>query len=251
MVLNEFAMLVSDTARSKAYLQAMIQENRIPGMCIVYSDNILQIKEESEKYREKRGKIQYFDIDKPILSFLKETGTPYKLVETKDINSGSIEEVLKEIPQKYVIYSGYGGYILKSHLFCLGKKFLHVHAGILPEYRGSTTVYYSYLQEGVFGATAIFLSEGIDEGSIITQGIFGVPEQTVDMDYIYEPYIRSRVLMKAIDKYVETGELEVHEQNDKEAETYFIIHPVLKHIALLGIEKEQNSRNSGREVCGE
>ena len=151
-----------------------------------------------------------------------------------------MKNIIQSSQQKYFIYSGYGGYILKPHLFQLGKKFIHVHAGILPKYRGSTTIYYSYLQENIFGATAIFLSEGIDEGETIAYETFGIPREPVDMDYIYEPYMRSRVLMKVIDKYLSEGELVACEQNTEGAETYFIIHPVLKHIAMLGIKKKQS-----------
>lgn len=238
MVLNDFALLASDTARSKAYLQAMIQRNKLPAICIVYSDDLQKITEEAGQYK---GQLEekYFDIEKPIICSLEESDIPYIFVANKDINSRQMEDVLKSISQKYLIYSGYGGYILKPHLFRMEKKFLHVHAGILPQYRGSTTVYYSYLQEGVFGATAIFLSEGIDEGEVIIGDTFEIPKEPVNMDYIYEPYIRSQVLLKVLDKYLMEGELMSKQQGWEGAETYFIIHPVLKHIALLGIGKVQ------------
>ena len=247
MVLNDFALLASDTARSKAYLQAMIQGDKLPGMCLVYADDIPKIKEEAGRYKEERYKEgrykagppggNYFDIGKPVLSCLEEAGIPYLLIGNKDINSGQMEDALKGLAQKYLIYSGYGGYLLKPHLFQLGKRFLHVHAGRLPQYRGSTTVYYSFLQEGILGATAIFLSKGIDEGEVIVRDTFGIPKEPVDMDYIYEPFIRSQVLLKALDKYLAEGVLTAECQSKEGAETYFIIHPVLKHLALLGMEK--------------
>lgn len=106
---------------------------------------------------------------------------------------------------------------------------------------GSTTAYYSFLQEKEFGATAIFLNEGIDEGEIITQATFPVPEEMVNVDYIYEPYIRSQVLMKAIGQYLEMGELLSSGQNMEGAETYYIIHPLLKHLAIMGMEKMTDS----------
>jgi len=121
----------------------------------------------------------------------------------------------------------------------LDKKFIHIHAGILPEYRGSTTFYFSYLQEKQVWATAIFLNEKIDCGEIITQNTYELPQEMVDTDYIYEPYIRSRVLMKVINKYLEDNRLEGKNQEGEGAETYFIIHTVLKHLAMLGIEKIQ------------
>ena len=115
----------------------------------------------------------------------------------------------------------------------MDKKFIHIHAGILPEYRGSTTFYFSYLQEKQVGATAIFLNEKIDCGEIITQNTYELPQEMVDTDYIYEPYIRSQVLMDVLNKYVKEGELVASSQENERAEDYFIIHPVLKHVALL------------------
>lgn len=242
MILENFALLASDTVRTKAYLYAMIEEKMLPGVCIVYSDNIPKMQEEADQYVKGCRHGRYFDKNFPVLSFVKEADIPYIFVENKDINSEQMRDVIQGLHQEYFIYSGYGGYILKPHLFHMGKKYIHVHAGILPRYRGSTTVYYSFLQEKVLGATAIFLSEGIDEGEIITCATFGIPDDPVDIDYIYEPYIRSKVLIKALKKYLAAGELTACEQSDEGAETYFIIHPVLKHIALLGIEKNYFDR---------
>lgn len=241
MILEEFALLASDTARTKAYLQAMICENKLPGICVVYSDHISEMKEEAEKYQGGGEDKKYFDRNIPLLFSMNEAGISYILLENKDINSEQMKDTLMGLKQKYLIYSGYGGYILKGHLFHMNKKFIHVHAGILPQYRGSTTAYYSFLQEKQFGATAIFLNEGIDEGEIIVQEIFPVPEEPVSIDYIYEPYIRSRVLIKAIELYLERGGLVSNGQNPEGAETYYIIHPLLKHLAIMGIEKKTDS----------
>lgn len=239
MILEEFALIASDTARSKAYLQTMIKENRLPGKCIVYSEDISGMQKDAEKYQGNAMSGQYFDINIPILFSLNKANIDYVLVENKDINSEQMKDILQGLKQKYLIYSGYGGYILKSHLFNLNKKFIHVHAGILPQYRGSTTAYYSFLQEKNLGATAIFLNEGIDEGEIIVQDTFAIPEEAVDIDYIYEPYIRSQVLIKAINQYLEKGTFISSRQNLEGAETYFIIHPVLKHLAMLEIGNMQ------------
>lgn len=242
MIMENFALLASDTTRTKAYLHAMIQENMLPGMCVVYSDNIFKMQEEVEQYKKDNHENKYFNINKPVLSFLEEAGIPCAFVENKDINSEQMKSMIQSLEQKYIIYSGYGGYILKPHLFQLGKKYIHVHAGILPQYRGSTTAYYSFLQEKMFGATAIFLSEGIDEGEVIACETFDIPKEPVDIDYIYEPYMRSRVLIKVLKKYLSDGGLTSCRQSMEGAETYFIIHPVLKHIAMLGIKKKQEDK---------
>lgn len=242
MILEEFALLASDTARTKAYLQAMVREEKLPGICIVYSDHISRMKEEAENYKEDGQERKYFDVDVPVLYTVYKARIPYMLLDTGDINSEWMENTIQGLEQKYLIYSGYGGSILKPHLFRLGKRFIHVHAGILPQYRGSTTIYYSFLQEKNFGATALFLNEGIDEGEIILEGHYEIPEEKTDIDFIYEPYIRSRMLIKTIEKYLENGRLEGRRQSIDGAETYFIIHPVLKHLALLGIEQVQKKK---------
>ena len=241
MILENFALLASDTARTKAYIHAMIQEKMLPGVCVVYSDNISKMQEEAERYANSGVKERYFDINMPVLSYIREAGIPCIYVDNKDINSEQVKNAIKGLQVKYLIYSGYGGYILKPHLFHLGKKFIHVHAGILPEYRGSTTVYYSFLKEKIMGATAIFLSEGIDEGEIIAFDTFEIPDDPVDIDYVYEPYMRSRVLIKVLKEYLSSGDLSSCPQSTECAETYFVIHPVLKHLAILGIEKGQDN----------
>lgn len=235
MILHDIALLASDTSRTKAYLQLMIQEEKIPSLCIVYAEDISKLEKEAMNYKPLELKEQYFSKDIPILYLLKQANIKYYIVENKDINSEEIEGQIKGISQKYIIYSGYGGYILKPHLFKLGKKFIHIHAGLLPQYRGSTTAYYSYLQEGVLGASAIFLSEGIDEGEVITKECFNVPMENVDIDYIFEPWMRAKVLLKAIDIYLEKGGF-CSQVQVEQPETYYIIHPLLKHMALLKIE---------------
>lgn len=244
MILEEFAFLASDTTRSKAYLQAMIQEEKIPKLCVVYSDQIIKMQEEAKQYKEAGENKMYFDADMPLLFSLQRANIPYLLVEEKDINTEQIRSVIQKLEQKYLIYSGYGGYILKPHLFQMGKKFIHIHAGLLPQYRGSTTIYYSFLQERIFGATAIFLSEGLDEGEILAQGTFEMPKEAVNMDYIYEPFIRSKVLIQVLQQYIEKGYLAGEKQGCQGAETYYIIHPVLKHLALLGMEN-RNEQEAG------
>jgi Methionyl-tRNA formyltransferase len=233
MVLSDFAMIAADTARSKAYIQAMIQGEKLPAMCIIYSENCKRMEERAEIYEEEHYSKKYFDVDCPIIFSLRKANIPYILVENKNINSEQMAGIIGKCREKYLIYSGYGGEILKKPLFQLDKKFIHIHAGILPEYRGSTTFYFSYLQEKQVGATAIFLNEKIDCGEIITQNTYELPQEMVDTDYIYEPYIRSRVLMDVLNKYVKEGELVASSQENERAEDYFIIHPVLKHVALL------------------
>ena len=233
MILDDFALLASDTARTRAYIQMMVKEDLIPSLCIVYTDNSQKMEIEADEFVNKKDSPRFFDNEEPVLYTIRNNNIKHVVVNDKDINSKSLCDAIKGCSSKYLIYSGYGGYILKAPLFQLGKKYVHVHAGILPQYRGSTTAYYSLLQENYIGATAIFLSEGIDEGEIITSERFSRPDRDVNIDIIYEPYLRSMVLKKALNQFVAQKGFSPVAQSNDDAQTYFIIHPVLKHLAMM------------------
>lgn len=241
MFLENVAMLASDTARTRAYLQLMGKKSIFPGICIVYTDDLHKLTCDEAAYIEDNSVCDYFEKNEPILYTIKKYNIPYQIVEEKDINSKLLCDVITQCSAKYMIYSGYGGYILKQHLFQMGKRYIHVHAGILPQYRGSTTAYYSILQEKMLGASAIFLTPGLDEGNIIYSQKFSLPSDSIDVDYIYEPYIRAVVLLKALQKRFIDRDESVMTQTGSGAETYFIIHPVLKHLALLHLENKGRS----------
>lgn len=234
MILDEFVFLAAVSVRSKAYLQAMVKEQLFPSYCIIFSDENLDVIPQNIENNKK-----FFDLNETLIQTLENNNIAYKVLKTRDINSVDIRTELEKHKEKYVIYSGYGGAILKRELFTIGKKFLHVHAGELPFYRGSTTAYYSILNESKISASSIFLSEEIDEGDILTSEKYNLPLEKVDIDYIYEPYIRSQVLIKTLKEYVLNGMLKSSAQMKDKGETYYVIHPVLKHIAMLEVVKQR------------
>lgn len=235
MRMQEILFLCGDTTRTKAYLQAMMKFDCLPGRCLIMTDDYASMQTKATAWIESLKNEPYFDAEAPLLWLLQQADVPYDFLEGKDVNSEAVAEALGAASELYIIYSGYGGYILKPYLFQMGKRFLHVHAGILPQYRGSTTAYYSILREGYIGASAIFLEEKLDAGSIICEDKFPLPPSDVNIDYIYEPYVRSQVLVQALRQYKEQGAFAVCQQPQKEAETYYIIHPVLKHLAMLKV----------------
>ena len=97
---------------------------------------------------------------------------PIKHSNCSDPNAEETISIIKALKQSVIIYSGPAGAILKETVLNLGKKFLHVHPGIVPKFRGSTTIYYSLLKEGTVGASAFFMDRKIDQGPIIRQDTF-------------------------------------------------------------------------------
>ena len=122
--------------------------------------------------------------------------------------------------------------MLRKSLIDCGKKFLHVHGGYLPDFKGSTTNYYSLLVDRSVGASSIFLSADIDSGPILHRSKFSAPPSCMELDHIYDSAARAKVLVETLRDYQKNSKF-CSLELDSEGKLYYIIHPVLKHIAIL------------------
>ena len=59
------------------------------------------------------------------------------------------------------------------------------------------------------------------------------PPTDVDLDYIFDPWMRSETLCNLLHNFDFSKEVELKNNDLSQSETYYIIHPVLKHIAVL------------------
>lgn len=235
MRIDQIGLIGGNTTRTKAYLQTLFKNDIFINKCYIMSNNKNALLQEAKEYIDEvdNKDEKYFSIKEPVLYTLRKYEIDYEIIESEDINSTIISDKIKTASEEFLIYSGFGGQILKEHLFELGKKYIHVHAGILPQYRGSTTVYYSMINENSCGASAIFLNPKIDEGDVITSDSYPIPTEEVNIDYIYEPWVRAKVLQKALEQYENNGNFNSKSQTSEGENIYYIIHPVLKHIALM------------------
>lgn len=211
-MLKNVALLGAETARTRAYLDALRAADLMPKNMV-----LLRRKADGSAH----------DIEKAA------TGLNLIVVEAEDVNDPSVVQAVAALPEPYVIFSGPGGAIVRQALFGTGKRFLHVHPGRLPEFRGSTTIYYSLLKENRVQASAILLEEGIDTGPIIGQASFAPPADRTDIDRDYDADIRAKLLVRVLQDYQITGRFEEVPQPPADSPAYYIIHPVLKHLAIL------------------
>jgi len=239
MRLKDIGMLLANNVRSTAYLQALIKNNLFPSIIIFLSN------EEKASIRDtlpefiKTKKIisKYFDPIQNITDLADSYNIRYKILKIDDINSVELVSELEKLNEKYFIYSGPGGQILKRNILSIGKEFLHVHPGKLPGYRGSTTIYYSIIDKDMCYASSFFLRENIDTGPLIKEKEFPKPENGEIIDFIYDPFIRSSLLMDVINEYIENDyKFPMKQQPIDDEGNYYIIHPVLKHIAILACD---------------
>lgn len=233
--LDDVLLIAAHSARSQAYVQTLAAHGLMPSHALLLGDAAQACTAPSEPARELMG-VLLPDLSIPLSRTLADCAVPVTYLETRDINDQQVIDAVRERAPRLVIFSGYGGQIVKPPLIELGIPLLHVHSGWLPDYRGSTTVYYSLLEEGTCAASAILLDTHIDTGPVLARKRYPAPSLGTDIDRRYDTAIRADLLLEVLRGYQASGELAVVLQQDAEqGNTYYVIHPVLKHLALLSL----------------
>jgi len=233
----KFSIILTDNNRSKSYIQNLILNGFIPNSAI-YLNPENKLIEHRHALKSKVGLEEYscfFDENESVIETLEKNNIKTEIITTTNINDKKIIELCKKAEGTHIVYSGPGGQILRNKLLNVGKEFIHVHPGWLPTYKGSTTFYYSQLIDKKVSASVIYFREGIDEGPILLKKSFEIKEK-VDFDYIGDPIIRTITL---IDFFKNYKILDVEYQNESDGYTFYVIHPLLKHLSILsqGIKK--------------
>ena len=222
----KLGIILTPNSRSQAYIQKILKHNILMDEIIFLNDNSSHPDYTNEEIT--KSKEYGFDLSKSVNSSLIENKLDYTEFDFVDINNPKLIHFISKSDCDFFIFSGGG--ILKDEILSTSKKFVHFHPGIVPNYRGSTCFYYSMINENQCGVTAFFMDKHLDTGKIILQKTFDSPNHEF-VDNVYDPYIRSETLVEVLkNNYLVSKDLK--EQSPK-GETYYIIHPVLKHIAIL------------------
>lgn len=234
MILSDIGMVAVVNARSRAYLHAMLDAGMAPGVVLLLAPPAPA----GTSVHMSPG-CRKEDSRDDFIALLRDNGIAFVEIDSGNINDASVIEVLSARLEHFFIYSGTGGVLLRRPLLSCGKKFLHIHPGRLPDFRGSTTVYYHLLSGSTCGASAIFLEEQIDCGPLIAAEEYPFPFGTIcDLDYDFDPKIRATTLVKVLQYYAEHNDFPPLKKQPPGGETYFIMHPVLRHIARTKLEKQ-------------
>lgn len=239
MKLEGVWFLAGDTARSQAYAQAMVRRRIEPEGVLFFSEsNQRRVDRPTATVTKSSLQDLYLpDLQIPLLETCDRCGWPLQWIASDDVNDPRIAAEIRKVNPRLVIYSGYGGQIVQKATLALGPPFLHIHSGWLPEERGSTTLYYSLLRADSCSASAILLRETIDTGPILARKRYPKPLPGMDVDHCYDSAIRADLLIEMLSFYQKHGVLpEAVEQDSLIGTSHYVIHPVLKHLALLSVD---------------
>ncbi len=231
--------LAGYTARSQAYAQALVAANLLPERVLLFGDpvrDIARCPRLGAGPASAGGSFLYPDLRETLGTTCARAAWTTERSTAESVNDQILAARLGEIGPRAVIYSGYASEIVKHWILELGFPFLHMHAGWLPDYRGSTTVYYSWLKEGRCAVSGLILNAGIDTGSVVARRRYPSPPPGVDVDLVYDNAIRADLLVRIMRKYAKMGALPTARPQQGAGQTYYVIHPVLKHVALLSRE---------------
>ena len=240
-------MLITNNNRSKAYLQNLINNNFIPSKIIYLNNNHLSLVEhtENDKLISKHTNQIFirridelgisFDEKEHVLKTIDNNNLDFIEINNSDVNSKEVINEVTKIKDEYIIYSGPSSSILKKEILSKNKKFIHVHPGWLPKFKGSTTIYYSLLLKFKIGCSVIFLEENIDKGPVLYRQEYKISEKGIDFDYLFDPLVRTKALIE----FFKIKEIKpINQADTADQPMFYIIHPVLKHLAIINYNNE-------------
>lgn len=241
MVTGGLFFLAADTARTRAYAGAMSAAGVRPRMAAILKGGGRpgQGGARVGELPEKVNGLTVPDPEMPLEELFAEAGWEWVVLPHGDVNHPGVAELVASHAPALTVYSGFGAQIVGEGLLKAASPLLHIHSGWLPEYRGSTTLYYSLLDGKGVGATALLIDRSIDTGPIVARRRYPPPPAGFDVDYLYDAMVRADLLVRVLGEWSEKGGFSgLIPQNPEEGETFYVIHPVLKHLALLSLEQE-------------
>jgi methionyl-tRNA formyltransferase len=212
----KLGLILSSNLRSYIYLLYLIK-NQIALKHIVF------LKDKREKKYNKK-----------IIRYLIKNKKKYvlKIFLSKRINNKKIITYLLNQKEKLFIVSLYPGRegIIRSSNLLKKKFFLHSHTGKLPKYKGSTTIYYSLLNESKIFCDTFFLNNKIDQGRVVCSKRYPIPMNIYSIANIYDAKIRVKNIIFAINKLKNKNfYLRIRKKNYSKL-NFYIIHPLLRYI---------------------
>lgn len=207
----KFSIIVSNTRRSYEYLKLLVKVKKFPNF-IIHLDY-----QNQSNYKKK------------ILNLITKKKINFKSFKGNNVDDKRIEKYILNLKEKIIVYSGYGGKIVKSDNILKNKYLLHSHTGKLPEYKGSTTIFYSLLKEKKIYCTTFIMNSKIDCGNILYIKNYPLIKNKKKIEN-YDNKIRAKSIVHTLQNFQILKKRSKNYKNNYPH--YYIMHPILRYIAL-------------------
>lgn len=149
-----------------------------------------------------------------------------KLINVISANSEETISLLKEINPKVVVING-TRIISKKVLNCISGKFINMHTGITPTYRGSYGAYWALIQNDrkSCGVTIHFVDAGIDTGNVISQSVINPTKRDNITTYQLLQNAAGIPLLKEAIKNILEGSIKTESKSEMSSRLWY--HPTL------------------------
>ena len=204
-------MILSNNERSYEYLKLFVNKKLFPNF-IIYLDS-----QNNKNFKNK------------IFLLIKKKKLKYKSFKSDNIDRKKIKNYLFQLKEKIIVYSGYGGKIIKSKSIFKNKILLHSHSGKLPKYKGSTTIYYSLLEERKIFCTTFIMNPQIDSGKILLVKKYLFKKNYKNIDK-FDCKIRANNMLQTIINFFKLKKKTRKFKGNYSP--YYIIHPILRFLSI-------------------
>jgi folate-dependent phosphoribosylglycinamide formyltransferase PurN len=154
-------------------------------------------------------------------------GLPENVIHVPSVNSEEARQKLREIDPRVVVVNG-TRIINRETLNCVNARFINMHAGITPLYRGVHGAYWALAEDkpDLVGTTVHFVDEGIDTGKIIEQVYFNVSKWDNFTTY---PHLHTGAGIPALIRAVRNvlSNVIVQQQENKNLSSKLRYHPTI------------------------
>jgi len=161
------------------------------------------------------------------------------------LNDPVLAQYLDRMPGRRAILFTGGGMVPTSLLDTPQRRFIHVHPGVLPHVRGADGLLWSLLLRGRPGATAFYMSPGLDTGDIILASDLTVPpvpegfnklDGTLAYRLLYsfvDPILRAVLLLDVVSRAREDlSNLPTMPQSESEGTTFHFMNARLRRFTF-------------------
>ncbi len=178
----------------------------------------------AEAGHELVGVIAHADGDSSFVDEARRRGLP--LQQPQDVNDPDVLAALRRLEPAAVVLAGYGHVVGPDFLGLAPLGCVNLHAGKLPQYRGSSPLNWALINgETELTVSAILVDEGIDTGDVLGERSFPLgPDETIDDAHRRANELFPELLLDVLES-LERGTATPRKQDDAEAAYYPLRFP--------------------------